>query len=197
MRKLSLLFLVPLLFVACASQKNEIPVKTNDAVTQPVVENRLSEIPESCLDFADNKDLVTKPFQMVGENEGAGQATLFGTVSSRREEIWGQTVESVYFAIKEPAVESTGLKFYDYFKAMVDSGNTVNLGSKAETAIGFGLGIIKDGEFSSTAGVSDGAKESIMNALNQGTEISLTLSVPKYEGMGAPVNFSFACMIEL
>ena len=162
-------------------------------------ENRLSEIPQSCLDLPENKDLVTKPFQIVGEyGEGAGQATLYGTVSSRREEIWGETVERVYFAVQEPAIESTGLKFYNYFKDMVDSGNTVNLGSKAETAIGFALGIIdKDGKFSSTAGVSDGAEKSIMNALNQGETISLTLSVPKYEGSGAPVNFSFACMIEL
>ncbi|MFA4891426.1 MAG: hypothetical protein WC604_03720 [Candidatus Gracilibacteria bacterium] len=179
------------------AEEAEEPAEESEEVSESAeLAEESVELPEVCLDFPENLTLLNEPFKIVGEyGEGAGRVTLSGTVNSGEEEIWGETVERVYFAIQEPTLEGAGLNFYNYFKGMIDSGNTVNLGSKAEVAIGFALGVIEGGAFSSTAGVSDAARKSIMEALNQGVEISLTLGVPKYEGRGAPANFSFACVI--
>lgn len=207
MRRLLHLFLIPLLLAACAENRGvPLPATDDQSNTEIIKEeksvpvernNKLSEVPKSCLDFPENKDLITKPFQMVNDYEGAGQVTLSGTVTKRDGEVWGQPVDKVYFAIHRPAIEGPDQRFFDYFNGMIDSGNTVNLGSKFGDSMGFTLGIIDNGKFSSTAGVSDSAHDAIMSVLDTGESISLTLSVPKYLGMGAPANFSFVCMIEL
>lgn len=209
MKKFLLLLVLVLALSSCSftfstddgDAKIQVKDKT-DVETGIKIANKLESVPKICLEVEGNKELIAKPFEVqqtegINKGVGAGQATLSGTISSRREELLGETVEVVYFAVQEPAYESTGLKFYNYYDGLIESGNTVNLGSKAKIAVGFRLGILKDGKLSTTAGVSDGARESIMKVLNQAIEISLTLSVPNYVGRGAPSNFSFACMIEL
>jgi len=212
MKKLLALFVSVLALSACTFTistddpiDNDVSeVKTdvnNELAVKPKTVNKLETIPQGCLEVAGNKDIISKPFfvqteEGINKGVGVGQATLFGTVSSRNEELLGQTVERVYFVLQDPAFESTGLKFFNYYKGLIAYGNTVNLGSKDETGVGFAIGTLENGKLSTTAGVSEGAMTSIMNALNQGTQISLTLSVPNYVGRGAPANFTFACMIE-
>lgn len=212
MKKILLLPVFAIILSSCSfyfsTEDGEVPANVSekedvsDTESKVVLANKLESVPDGCLEVEGNRELIAKPFEVqqtegINKGVGAGQATLSGTVSSRTEDFFGETVEVVYFGIDEPVYESTGLKFYNYYEGLIEYGNTVNLGSKAKTAVGFKLGILKDGKLSTTAGVSDGARESIMNALNQGTVISLTLSVPNYVGRGAPSNFSFACMIEL
>ena len=77
---------------------------------------------------------------------------------------------------------------------MVESGNTVNMGPGNN--LGFALGVLKDGKISSTASVPNDTEEKILDALQNPKIIHLTFHIPKYEGRGAPANFSFACEIE-
>jgi len=149
-----------------------------------------AELPAVCLDFPENVALLNEPFKIVGEyGEGAGQATLTGTLKTETADFFGNNYEYVYFMISDSSSD-----FYKYFKGMVDSGNSVNMAE--EGVLGFTLGVLEDGKLSTTSLALQSAQDKILGALNAGEEISLKLGVPKYEGKGASYNFSFACVIE-
>ncbi|GEM_PF-6291461 len=189
------IFIAGLLLAGCASSNQvppppSAPPPASSGTTSPTLAVNL---PESCLDFPENATLISEPFQVVN-GEGFGEATLAGTVKKRKEEVWGETHELVYFVAQEPAIEGPGARFYEYFWKMVESGNTVNIGP--ENNLGFGLGVLKDGKISSTASISQDTEEKILDALQNPKTIPLTFRIPKYMGRGAPANFSFACIIE-
>ena len=148
------------------------------------------ELPAICLDFPENVTLLNEPFAIVGEyGEGAGQATLAGTVKTVTADFFGNNFEYVYFMISDSSSD-----FYKYFKGMVDGGNTVNMADGE--VLGFTLGVLEDGKLSTSSLVSESTQEKVLNALDTGEELSLKLAVPKYMGKGAAYNFSFACVIE-
>lgn len=170
------------------SEPAEEPAEEPEEVAEPAEES--ASLPEVCLDFPENVTLLNEPFGIVGEyGEGAGQATLTGTVKTATADFFGNNFEYVYFMISDSSSD-----FYKYFKGMVDGGNTVNV-AEGEV-LGFTLGVLEDGKLSTTSLVLQSAQDKILGALNSGEEISLKLGVPKYEGKGASYNFSFACVIE-
>lgn len=155
---------------------------------EPAAES--ASLPAVCLDFPENVTLLNEPFGIVGEyGEGAGQAILTGTLKTEAGNYYDVPYEYVIFAVTDSSSD-----FYKYFKNMAGEGNTVN-GADGEM-LKFTLGVLEDGKLSTTALVSQSAQDKILGALDAGEEVSLKLGVPKYEGKGAPYNFSFACVIE-
>lgn len=174
---------------AVTEEPKEVSEPTEEVeVAEPAAES--ASLPAVCLDFPENVTLLNEPFGIVGEyGEGAGQATLTGTVKTVAADFFGNNYEYVYFMISDSSSD-----FYKYFKGMVDSGNTVNM-AEGEV-LGFTLGVLEDEKLSTTSLALQSAQDKILEALNNAEEISLKLGVPKYEGKGASYNFSFACVIE-
>lgn len=150
-------------------------------------------IADSCMDFSDYNDVIREPFHLTSTNEGVGLVTLEGTIKMHRETIYDESIERVYMLVKEPAIGGTYSIFYDYLKAR-NVGGGIDLDSQDTASLV--LGIMKDGNFSTTAGVSPEAHERILSSKNTGQSVHLTIRIPRYLGRGAPSNFSVACMIE-
>jgi len=132
------------------------------------------------------------PFRVV-DGEGYGQFTVTGPVvfteapAPFSEEIVTYARISVLGSDPEAALE--------YFQNMVKEGNSIN--SLNEWGLMFNLGLVEDGKLRSSASITPAAEQEIFASEKTNQAISLKLTVPIYEGMGAPDDFSFACAIEV
>lgn len=212
----------PIPSVLGESDKFVFAYSTAQSVSNGTMAERLNEVPEIiktfkltdvvasaqqdfCADFPENTQLIQQPFKIdtskgPGYDAGYGYATVTGTVVKKTINYEGVDpgtfTEKAYFVLQEPTTGDSEKAFYKYFKGMLDSGNTVNMSAPESPKVGFVLGALEGEKFSSTAIMSDATKAKIIDSMNTGSNITLTLRVPKYEGRGAPENFSFACKID-
>ncbi|MBP9717940.1 hypothetical protein KBD59_01455 [Candidatus Gracilibacteria bacterium] len=182
---LSLLFLM-----GCApgapQPQPEVPVVQVPGDQEP------REIPEVCLDFPENADLIRDDFKLLPSGEGVGKVYLTGKIISQQQERMGEQVKRVYIIVNKPNIVGALETFYDYYEEQ--SGAPV-VGIPVNT-IAFPLGIIKNNTLSTTADVLPETRAIIMNALEKKTPTSLTVRIPKYKASGVPANFTPACVLE-
>ncbi len=173
------------------------PAKS-ETVSTNVLPSENTSTNDFCSDYPENAELLKEPFHKLDNGEVAGYATLSGKVKSRNEDVYGETVEIVYFMMEEPRFESSNHDFYNHWNEENISSNPdlQNSDPRLGTGIPFRIGIIENSDLSTTASISDITKQAILNSLENNAQISLTFSIPRYIGRGAPANFSFACMIE-
>lgn len=129
------------------------------------------------------------PFQIRGDYSYGGSEILTGEVITERMTIWEDNVMAVF--IKVPQSDSN---FYQTFKRISAMNNTVNPSN--DNSLYFKLGILELGQISSTADISQRAQKLISDNISSGTNITIKVDIPIYEGADAPPNFSFACTIQ-
>lgn len=177
---------------ACAQLKTppttteeEEPITSEDVSSADETINILADLPQSCLDYPSNRDVLIQPFTLDGgprESDPIGSVTMTGTIKTKSEDVFGEVYETVSFVVDKPTNgEGPENNFYNYYNLAISR---------------FNLGVLENGRLRTTAKLMPGAEEKILASLNKSQKISLTLRIPEYIDRGAPAHFSFACIIE-
>lgn len=194
MKKLITPILAILLFTltSCVPVEEPKEKSVDEEPTEELVEETSEEIADYEYYMAcDNNKF---PFELYEEVEGHGQVVFTGTIIKELEERpWSMDENDLIPVIRMKVNDADITEALEYYKNMVNGGNTVN--SFKDEKLSFRIGTFENEEFSSTAKISETTLDNIFNALESGEEISLTITQAFLPGMGAPENFSFACEI--
>lgn len=197
MHKLFLFLIMVFVFTACNLPNEDVGDDLEVEEKSPEKISEKDQLPSQCLEVETNKTEVDKPFHVIAKEaseQGYGYAAVDGKVMVQKEEVWGEIHEKVYLIVEEPATEGPWKNFVDYFMKLVEEGNTVNTAFNGNVV--FGLGIYDNDQFLTTADISDKAEAKIVQGIESGERIHLTLTIAEYLGRGAPAEFTFACKIE-
>lgn len=137
--------------------------------------------------------IIYPPEFIEDESYGEGHGTFVFSGKIVKEEgplPFSDTGTVDYIRMK---AKNDGSLAYRYFLMMAKGGNTINL--RRDKDLYFAIGTLENGELKSTAIIKPRAKKRIFQSLENGQTISLKITVPFYEGMGAPAHFTFACKI--
>ncbi len=138
-----------------------------------------------------------KDIEFATINKEAGSVDVTGTIITKLENapfVENEKVTNVYFVVSKLEIEDENQQlFYNYYMKKVKNGNAIN-DVDGENLL-FKLGIIEEEKLISTSEISDNLKSQIISIANTGDSINLRLTIPVYEGGGAPASFSFACEI--
>lgn len=99
--------------------------------------------------------------------------------------------EDKYLDFVRMQVSPDGSKAYEYYKKLA----ITNLRADPTADLEFRIGTYENGQLLSTAKISESLKSKIISAAKGGEQMTLTFTVPTYEGMGMPAYFSWACEI--
>lgn len=132
--------------------------------------------------------VISGPYREI-DSRAAGTVTARGQIVTREQSVFGTPVTAVYLVVASsspPLFRSNNLE-------RVGRDNTINRIEDGQ--LFYKLGTLRNGEFVSSANVSERARARILEANRTGGTTALTLQVPLYEGSGAPADFTFACAI--